>query len=261
LGFADLHIHSVHSHDGTCSIPAILKYAANHTDLDVIAITDHDKVTGLREAVSLGPKYGIEVIPGCEISTAQGHLLAFFIMDPVPAGLPLAETIKIVGRMGGLCVIPHPEAPGIGGLRTHVIHSVLADPEVARTLVGIETFNSGLFLTRSNLTAEALGCSLGLACLGSSDSHILASIGDGATEFAGRTAAELRIALEQHATTALNRHGMPGSEALRRWFPQFFLRKIGWVAWNAGPHDLTRYVRMKQAMGSISAEQKGMELL
>jgi predicted metal-dependent phosphoesterase TrpH len=87
MGFADLHIHSVYSHDATSSIPAILKYVADHTNLDVIAITDHDSLRGNREAVQLASKYGLEVIPGCEISTADGHLLAMFVSHPIPAGL------------------------------------------------------------------------------------------------------------------------------------------------------------------------------
>jgi predicted metal-dependent phosphoesterase TrpH len=247
MGFADLHIHSVHSHDGTCSVSAILKHVADHTDLDVIAITDHDSVMGVKEAVALGPRYGIDVIPGCEITTAQGHLIALFITQPVPAGLSLIDTIKIVGKMGGLCTIPHPEAPGIGGVHAGAIRFALADPEAARTLVGIETFNGGLFYTRTNQVAAELGRSLGLACLGSSDSHILSTIGHGTTEFEGHSAAELRTALETHTTTAHSCH-MQGPIVLGHWAPRYFLRKMGWVAWNAEPDAPMRYVRMAQAL-------------
>lgn len=249
MGYADLHIHSVHSHDGTSSVSAILKYVADYTNLDVIAITDHDKVTGLREAVALGPKYGIEVIPGCEISTGQGHLLALFITQPVPAGLSFVETIKIVGQMGGLCAVPHPEAQGIGGVHAAVIRAALAVPAAADVLVGIETFNGGLFFSHTNAVAAELGRVLKLACLGCSDSHILPTIGQGFTEFEGRTAADLRAALEQHATIAHSFDGMRTPEVLRRWFTQFSLRKMGWVAYNAEPHSPIEYVRMRQALG------------
>lgn len=248
MGLADLHIHSVHSHDGTCSIPAILKFAADATDLDVIAITDHDKVSGLREAVALGPKYGIDVIPGCEISTAQGHLLALFIDRPIPAGLPVFETIRRVGQMGGLCVAPHPEAPGIGGLRCAVIRAAAADPELAKILVGIETFNGGLIYPRTNEVARALSCDLQLACVGSSDAHILSMVGQGTTEFEGHTAADVRAALEAHATTAHASQGIQGPVVLGYWFPKFVLRKMGWVAWNAAPDAPLRYVRTRRAL-------------
>lgn len=252
MGIADLHIHSVHSHDGTCTIPAILKYVADYTDLNVIAITDHDRVTGLREAVALGPRYGIEVIPGCEISTADGHLLALFVTDLVPAGLSFLETIKQVGKMGGLCIAPHPEAPGIGGLRSDLIRSAMHDPDVARVLVGIETFNGGLVYTRTNRIASALGSALKLACVGSSDAHILDMIGQGATEFNGRTAAELRSALEEHATTARTCQGNLGPRAIGRWFPRYVLRKMGWVAWNAAPQSPIQYVRMQKILSAAA---------
>jgi predicted metal-dependent phosphoesterase TrpH len=246
LGFADIHIHSVHSHDGTSSIPAILKYVADFTNLDVIAITDHDKIGGLKEAMALGPKYGIDVIPGCEVSTAQGHLLALFIDGPLPAGRSLVETVKRVAAMGGLCVVPHPEAPGISGLRAAVVRAALADPQVARTLVGVETFNGGLFLPHTNAVAEELGRSLGLARVGSSDAHVLTSIGHGMTGFEGSSAAELRAALVSHATTPVIHPNMEGASVLRRWFPQFCLRKMGWVAWTAAPENPIRYTRMPQ---------------
>ena len=42
MGKADLHIHSTHSHDGTATVAAILTHVKRNTDLDVIAITDHD---------------------------------------------------------------------------------------------------------------------------------------------------------------------------------------------------------------------------
>lgn len=251
MGFADLHIHSIHSHDGTSTIPAILKYVADHTKLDVIAITDHDKVTGLREAMTLGPKYGIDVIPGCEVSTAQGHLLTLFVTQAVPAGLPLIETIKRVGQMGGLCIVPHPEAPGIGGLKAKDINDALADPEAAKVLVGIETFNGGLVFPKSNQIAQGLGGKLKLARVGSSDAHILTCIGDGMTEFEGSTAADLRVALEQ-ATTIPHFCPEQGPIVLGRWFPHFLMRKMGWVAWTADPSERIRYVRVAEALAGTA---------
>ena len=175
-----------------------------------------------------------------------------FITNLVPAGLSLAETVHIVGKMGGLCVAPHPEAPGISGLRADVIRLAISDSEIARVLVGIETFNGGLIFPDSNPVAHDLGRSLNLACLGSSDSHILATIGQGTTEFAGHTAADLRAALEQHTTTAHASLGLQGMSLLGRWFPQYFLRKMGWVAWNANPQDPIQYVRMNEALVSAS---------
>jgi predicted metal-dependent phosphoesterase TrpH len=245
MGYADLHIHSIQSYDGTSSIPAILKYTADRTDLNVIAITDHDTMAGVREATMLAPRYGIEVIPGCEVSTAEGHLLALFISECIPAGLSLAETIHRVGQQGGLCIAPHPEARGTSSLTIKAIQKALLDPETARILVGVETFNGGLVYTRSNQTVLHQVKTLDIAHIGNSDSHILQTIGEGSTEFEGRSASDLRRALEEHSTMMRIGRGLQGAVALRHWVPKFLLRKMGWVTWNEKPELPLRYARMK----------------
>jgi predicted metal-dependent phosphoesterase TrpH len=68
MGKADLHIHTLYSYDGFCAVSTMLEQAAQIAKLDVIAITDHDEIDGALEAEILGPKFGIRVIPGCEIS-------------------------------------------------------------------------------------------------------------------------------------------------------------------------------------------------
>jgi predicted metal-dependent phosphoesterase TrpH len=249
MGFADLHIHSIHSHDATSSIPAILKFTADHTPLDVIAITDHDSLKGNAEAVQLAPKYGIEVIPGCEISTADGHLLGLFIEKPVSAGLSLVDSILRVGDHGGMCVVPHPTARGTSSVSLHVLRMALLNPAVRGVLLGIEMFNGGLVYTRSNRTLKMEAVDIQLAQVGNSDSHILKTIGQGSTEFPGVTALDLRAALEKRETSVCEGVGLTGLDALREWAPRFALRKLGWVAWNAGPESPLTMVRYSQAVG------------
>ena len=125
MGKADLHIHTVYSWDGTCAVEAVLKQAAHVAHLDVIAITDHDEICGALEAEELAFRYGIEVIPGSEISTADGHLLALFIREKIPAGLSLVETVLRVHEKGGLCVVPHPEAKGTPSINRTVLQAAL----------------------------------------------------------------------------------------------------------------------------------------
>ncbi len=254
MGFADLHIHSIHSHDGTSSISAILKYVADQTDLNVIAITDHDTVSGVREAVQLAPKYGIEVVPGCEVSTADGHLLTLYIKERVPAGLSLVETVRRVGQQGGLCIVPHPEARGTSSVSGEALLKAYAQPEVRRTLVGLETFNGGLVYTRGNQSAVRIAAQIEIARVGNSDSHILQTLGEGSTEFAGTTAADLRTALETRSTVARIGKGLQGPQALRQWLPTFILRKLGWVVWNENPEAPLQYVRMKTVFSRFPAD-------
>ncbi|MFH1487029.1 MAG: PHP domain-containing protein, partial [Chloroflexota bacterium] len=75
-GQADTHIHSSFS-DGMADIPEILHFVEHETDLDVIAITDHDEIAGshlARELATRG-KYRFEVVVGMEITTLDGHLV------------------------------------------------------------------------------------------------------------------------------------------------------------------------------------------
>ena len=67
----DLHVHTTAS-DGTVS-PAEAVKLAHETGLAAIAITDHDTVSGYAEAAEAGEKYGVEVVPGIEISTKYGR--------------------------------------------------------------------------------------------------------------------------------------------------------------------------------------------
>jgi len=78
---ADLHTHTTAS-DGTQK-PADNVRMAFAAGLGAIAITDHDTVSGVEEALAEGRKLGIEVVPGVEISTvARGqdiHVLGYYI--------------------------------------------------------------------------------------------------------------------------------------------------------------------------------------
>ena len=78
MGLADLHLHTIYSYDGTASLSAVLS-RAKQLGLDVIAITDHDEIAGALKAMEMAPNYGVEVIPGIEITTSEGDLLALFI--------------------------------------------------------------------------------------------------------------------------------------------------------------------------------------
>jgi len=173
MGFADLHIHSMYSYDGTASISAILKFTADFTGLNVISITDHNSMQGVPEALDLAPKYHLEVVPGCEISSKDGHVLALFIDRPISAGLSLFETVMQVGECGGLCIAAHPQAKGTNSLKFEVIRSVLQHPDAAKILVGVEAFNGGLVYTRSNQEVVEECSQLPIAQVGNSDAHIL----------------------------------------------------------------------------------------
>ncbi len=80
-GLVDLHVHSNRS-DGTWS-PKAMVQAAKERGLVAVALTDHDTVEGVEEAVEAGKRHGIEVVPGLELSTELGqsevHVLGYFL--------------------------------------------------------------------------------------------------------------------------------------------------------------------------------------
>ena len=206
MGLADLHLHTIYSYDGTASLAAVLS-RAKQLGLDVIAITDHDVIAGALKAMEIAPNYGVEVIPGIEITTADGDLLAFFITEKVDPGLSLVETVLRVRALGGVCVAPHPMAGGMGmkSLSGRTILKALRDPAVAETLIGIETYNGTAIDRISNHYANILASQINIAKTGSSDAHIIDTIGFGLTEFEGKTAADLLLALK-NKTTKVRRH-------------------------------------------------------
>jgi predicted metal-dependent phosphoesterase TrpH len=201
MGLADLHLHTRFSHDGIISVPAVLA-RARRIGLGVIAITDHDEIRGSLHALELAPGYGVEVIPGIEISTAEGDLLALDILEKVDPGLPLIDTVLQVQKLGGFCVAPHPMSVGLGmrSLSAYSILRALRSPEVAQTLIGIEIYNATTIDKLGNHYAEVLSQQLEIATLGSSDAHVIRAIGLGATEFEGHTAQHLRKAIRKRKT-------------------------------------------------------------
>ena len=227
MGTADIHIHSIHSYDATATVRAILKQAAD-VRLNVIAITDHDEIRGSLEARDLAPKYGLEAIPGVEVSTRDGHLLALFVEELPPPGLPLADTLLIIGEMGGIAVAPHPFNPLPYSLDMESVINAMTQPRAQIVLKGIETHNMS---TQSfNKLAQKLAIYLPLAKTGSSDAHVYQTIGTARTEFPGKTAKDLRTALNNRATTPrIYKSGGPARDLLN-WARRMTLRKLGFAS-------------------------------
>ncbi len=109
LGRADLHLHT-HASDGLMSARDLVDHVARETDLDVIAITDHDETCASLEAREWAARQGyrVQVVPGVEVTTRDGHLLALWVEERPPALRDLQVTAEWVLARGGLCIAPHP---------------------------------------------------------------------------------------------------------------------------------------------------------
>ena len=172
MGLADLHIHTNYSFDGTASVAAVLQHAKG-IGLDVIAITDHNEIDGALEAHDLASEFGIEVIPGIEISTLEGDLLALFVTQKIQRDQPLLDTVLKVGELGGICIAPHPMDDGyrMHSLGSYPIMKALRNPDAAKVLVAIETYNATILDRTSNGYARILAEHLEIAQTGSSDAE------------------------------------------------------------------------------------------
>lgn len=225
MGFADLHTHTIYSYDGTASVSAVLK-RAKQIGLDIVAITDHDEINGALKALELGPRYGIEVIPGVEVTTAEGDLLALNITEGIQRDLPLIDTVLQVGELGGFCVAPHPMAGGFSmkSLSAYSIMKALRNREVAQILIGIETYNATALDRMSNHYAHILGEHLGIAKLGNSDAHVAEAVGLGVTEFEGRTVRDLIKAIRRGKTIVRKKKEWTSIRILGSWMANYMGR-------------------------------------
>ncbi|MEJ5361244.1 MAG: PHP domain-containing protein [Spirochaetota bacterium] len=94
----DLHIHSCYSEDGDYTVDIIFELAKN-TGLSAISITDHDSIESIPDALNASKIYGVEYIPGVELTTiyedgSQQHILGYYIHD----NPHLNATLKRIGQ-------------------------------------------------------------------------------------------------------------------------------------------------------------------
>jgi predicted metal-dependent phosphoesterase TrpH len=196
---ADLHIHSDHS-DGLASVPEIMDYVQDCTDLRVIAVTDHNTIEGAVFAKSLEDLYDFEVVVGEEISSAQGHITGLFIDEPIEPGLSAIETIRRINDQDGVAVIPHPFANrAFGPFGLKAVGAILGE----LAFNALEVYNSSPYLVFANrIAAKTLTGGQGFASMGGSDAHLLRAIGTGCTLFKGTSAEDLRRSIDRLETRA-----------------------------------------------------------
>jgi predicted metal-dependent phosphoesterase TrpH len=76
-----MHTHTNFS-DGKNSPCALIRLAKSK-GINALGITDHDSIEGIDQAIECGKEYGIEIIPGVELSTdvndKEVHILGYFL--------------------------------------------------------------------------------------------------------------------------------------------------------------------------------------
>ena len=195
LGRADLHIHTLAS-DGTAGIVDILEHVERNTDLDVIAITDHERIDAALAGRAMARDRGlrVEVIVGEEVTTLGGHLLALWIETPIKPFRSLRSTIAAIHDQGGVAIPAHPLVPYPLCAQGFVLRRLLADEPRYRP-DAIEAFNPTTLGRPWHGRVVRFAEEHGLARVGNSDAHSLEAIGVGYTTFEGHDGAALRAAL------------------------------------------------------------------
>lgn len=195
----ELHAHSVHSYDGRDSVEQLLD-GAREAGLDAIAITDHDDFAAGQRAAELSSK-DLLVIPGMEISSAAGHVLALGIDQPIDKALPFRKTIERIHDASGIAVVPHP----FQELRKGILGALPAT-EIT-TADAIEVYNSRLLTGRANRQADSLAEKFEMAKTAGSDAHIAEMVGQAQTlvETDDRTVDGILEAIRNGKTTVQRR--------------------------------------------------------
>lgn len=206
MGKADFHLHTS-LNDGTATVREVLDYVRDRTDLDVVAITDHDRLTGSFLAMERANEYPFTIIPGSEITTLQGHLLGLFIEKPIPMWRPLDWTIGRIHEQGGLAIAVHPFSMLTRSIGLRAFVGIMHHPSPEIYFDAVETFNPSVAgrlcaakirrLNQGRFHLPEVGCS---------DSHHLEGIGTGYTTFPGKSAEDLKKAIMDRQTQAFGEY-------------------------------------------------------
>jgi len=167
----DLHIHSQYSGDGTGTPKEIIRILQKK-GLHGMAITDHNNVKGSLKAIEVAPKDFI-VIPGQEISTHDGHMVALGVKNNIERDLSIEETVEKIIDLGGIPVVVH-LFRNMSGIKKNNFK------KIHKKLNTIEVFNS-CSVQKSNLKSAKIAKDFNLGGTGGSDSHIPEYTGCGYT--------------------------------------------------------------------------------
>jgi predicted metal-dependent phosphoesterase TrpH len=193
----DLHVHSNCS-DGRDEVRTILR-AAVRRGLAGLSITDHDTLQGSLEALKIirEERLDLILIPGAEVTTAEGHLLVLGVQELPPRGLSPEETSEMAREQGGITIVPHPYHP--------FRHAIGRIPDCD----AVEVYNSKHLFGIANARARRNAKKLDLPMVAGSDSHFAATVGLGVTEIEAADAEEAVEAIRAGQTRVVGKRTPP----------------------------------------------------
>ena len=189
----DLHVHTNYSHDGRDPVEAVVQSALAQK-LDGIAICDHNTLAGSLAARRYVAAAQLElvIIPGIEVSTAQGHILVLGLDEAIEQGLSVAETIERARQQERetkcpvAIIAPHPYHPF-----RHSSGRRCLTPGVD----AIEVFNARYFTGLANAWAKWTAARHRITAVAGSDAHTADCVGLATVELAVPAAGKREPAL------------------------------------------------------------------
>jgi len=167
----DLHMHTDHSHDCATPVESLLETARDR-GLGAIAVTEHNEISGAVAAAAIADQYGVKVILGEEVKTAnQGEVIGLFITEKIERGMTLAETVAEIKRQGGLVYVPHPFD------RMHAVPDYEHLLPIVDQIDLIEIYNPRVALDTFNEEAARFAAKYRIPAAAGSDSHVTQGLG------------------------------------------------------------------------------------
>jgi predicted metal-dependent phosphoesterase TrpH len=160
----DLHVHTTYSKDSLIT-PKDLVYYAKKRGLNAVAVTDHDQV---ESAYKIAKETDFLVIPGVEVSSRDGHIVALNVQELIPRGLSAVETVDRIHKVGGVAIACHP----------HVYFKGCLKNNVCSTFDAIEVINARAYPFKGSVRkAEQTATLFGLSRVAGTDAHYGPQIG------------------------------------------------------------------------------------
>jgi predicted metal-dependent phosphoesterase TrpH len=166
---ADLHVHTTYSNDSLITTKDLVYYAKKR-GLNAVAVTDHNFLVG---AYKIAKETDFLIIPGMEVSSADGHIVALNVHELIPRGLSAVDTVELIHKAGGVAIACHPYVYFKGCLQGNVCEAFDA----------IEVINARAFPFKNSVEkAEEAAERLKLSRVAGTDAHYGPQIGYAYTE-------------------------------------------------------------------------------
>jgi predicted metal-dependent phosphoesterase TrpH len=210
----DLHTHTFFSGDGVSS-PEDLIAAAKAKNLHGVAITDHNTCDAITYLLDKGlmrmdglPVDDFLILPGVEVTTAEGHLLCIGATLPFLKGTPAQTVCDMIHERGGLAIPPHPYDLFRAGIRFSSLEKLTVD--------AVEVFNAATTLRRYNRYAFKYAQIRGLPMTAGSDAHHAAAVGTAYTILNTEDFSVKGILNQIVKGTELNQHYLTPRDSIRK---------------------------------------------